>query len=69
MMTRELPPDRVAEEVALPPEAGPFISHLDLGHVPIAGRVVYRMDPEWITLDRSWVATEKTYVEFDGRTA
>jgi translocation and assembly module TamB len=69
MMTRALSPERVAEEAALPPEAGPFVSRIDLGHLPIAGRVVYRLDPEWITLDSSWVATEKTYVEFDGRTA
>ena len=34
-----------------------------------AGRVVYQLDPHWITLDRSWMATPKTYVEFDGRTA
>src|SRR5918996_1577349 len=68
-MTRELPPGRVAEEAALPPEAGPFIPRLDLGYVPIAGHIVYRLEPEWITLDRSWVATEKTYVEFEGRTA
>ena len=69
IMTRELPQERVAEEAALPPEAGPFIPRLDLGYVPMAGHIVYRLDPEWITLDRSWAATEKTYVEFEGRTA
>ena len=68
-MTRELPADRVAEESAMPPPAGPFNPRASLGHVPIAGRVAYRLDPEWITLDRSWVATAKTYVEFEGRTA
>ena len=68
-MTRELPADRVAEESAMPPPAGPFNPRASLGHVPIAGRVAYRLDPEWITLDRSWVATPRTYVEFEGRTA
>ena len=28
-----------------------------------------RSIPTWITLDQSWVATPKTYVEFHGRTA
>jgi hypothetical protein len=68
-MTRELPADRVAEQAAMRPEAGPFNPRAPLGHLPVAGRIVYRLDPEWITLDRSWVATPKTYVEFDGRTA
>ena len=36
---------------------------------PIAGHVVYALDPEWITLGQSWAATPKTYVEFEGRTA
>ena len=51
------------------PEAGPFNRTLSLGYVPIAGRIVYTLDPEWITLATSWAATPKTYVEFEGRTA
>ena len=69
IMTRALPAERIAQETALPPEEGPFNSRADLGHVPIAGHVVYRLDPDWIVLDRSWVATSRTFVEFDGRTA
>ena len=69
VMTRELPVEAAAANAALPPEAGPFNSRAPLGHVPIAGHVVYRLDPEWIVLDRSWAATEKTYVDFNGRTA
>ena len=68
-MTRELQAEAVARETALPPEAGPFNPDRPLGYVPMAGRIAYRLDPEWITLGRSWAATPKTYVEFEGRTA
>lgn len=68
-MTRELSPAIVAARAALPPEAGPFNPHAPLGHLPVAGRVGYTIDPGGITLDRSWTATPKTYVEFQGRTA
>lgn len=68
-MPRELPVERIAEQLGQPAEAGPFNRNAPLGYVPIAGHVVYKLDPEWITLGKSWVATPKTYVEFDGRTA
>lgn len=68
-MGRQLSAEQIAAQAALPQEAGPFNPRQPLGYVPIAGHVVYRLDPEWITLGRSWVATPKTYVEFDGRTA
>jgi hypothetical protein len=68
-MTRELQPFMVAQQAALPAEPGPFDPRAPLGYVPIAGRVVYALDPDWITLGKSWVATPKTYVEFEGRTA
>jgi hypothetical protein len=68
-MVRELTAEMIAREAAYPPEVGPFNPHAPLGHVPVSGRVVYALDPEWITIDRSWVATPKTFVEFSGRTA
>ena len=68
-MTREFQPDVLAAEEALLPEAGPFNPRASLGYLPIAGHVAYTLDPAWITLDQSWVATPKTYVEFHGRTA
>lgn len=68
-MTREFQPDVLAAEETLAPESGPFNPRAPLGYVPIAGRVAYALDPEWITLDESWVATPKTYVDFHGRTA
>jgi hypothetical protein len=69
MMTREMPAARLAEELQYDPEAGPFNSSLWIGYVPVSGRIEYDMDPEWITLGPSGVATPKTYVEFQGQTA
>ena len=69
VMTRELPVEAAADRAALPPEAGPFNSRAPLGYVPVGGRIVYRLDPDWIVLDKSWAATPRTYVEFQGRTA
>lgn len=69
-MTRQAPTDVIARVDPLPPEQGPFNPHLWIGYVPVAGRISYGLDPEWITIgDGSWAATEKTYVEFSGRTA
>jgi hypothetical protein len=68
-MTREFEPEVLARQAALPEEAGPFNSRSPLGYLPIAGHVVYTLDPDWIVLDQSWVATPKTYVDFQGRTA
>jgi len=68
-MGRELSPARVAHQLELPEEAGPFNRRQPLGYVPIAAHFVYQLDPDWITLQKSWAATEKTYVEFQGRTA
>ena len=68
-MSRALDNAAVAREAALMPEAGPFNPHASLGYLPIGGQVSYTLDPEWITLGSSAVATPKTYVEFEGRTA
>ena len=68
-MTREFQPDVIARVADLPVPAGPFNSHLSLGYIPIAGHIVYALDPQWIVLDDSWTATESTYVQFQGRTA
>lgn len=68
-MTRRMDPDAIATVDPLPREEGPFNSQLPIGHVPIAGQIAYTLDPEWITIANGWTATEKTYVEFKGRTA
>jgi TamB, inner membrane protein subunit of TAM complex len=68
-MTRELQAEVIAKVADLPELAGPFNSHLSLGYKPVAGHIVYALDPEWIVLADSWAATESTYVQFQGRTA
>ncbi|PYR74588.1 MAG: hypothetical protein DMF86_18105, partial [Acidobacteria bacterium] len=68
-MTRELQPGQIARVDPLPPEVGPFNAHAPIGHVPVAGDITYALDPEWISIARGWAATERTYVEFNGRTA
>ena len=68
-MTRQLRADVIATVDPLPREEGPFNSQLPIGYVPIAGHIAYSLDPDWINLATGWAATEKTYVEFKGRTA
>jgi hypothetical protein len=68
-MTRELPPDLVAQQAALAEEAEPFNPHLSLGYQRIAAHLAYAIDSEWIRLGPSWAATDRTYVEFEGQTA
>ena len=69
-MTRELPADLVAE---LRPRSRtkPGRSTRSCRSVisPIAGHIVYSLDPQWIRLEKSWTATSRTYVEFEGQTA
>jgi hypothetical protein len=36
---------------------------------PIAGALRYTFDPVWIDLSPGWIATRRTYVELEGRTA
>ncbi len=68
-MTRDLRPELLARQATLAPEAGPFNAHVPLGYVPVASHMVYTLDPTWISLSPSWIATPKTHVEFEGRTA
>ena len=68
-MTRDLPPQRLAEIVTQPEEEGPFNPRAPLGYLKLAGEISYALDPQWVTLRAGWAATSKTYVEFQGRTA
>ena len=68
-MTRELDPQAVVAEAAMPAEAGPFNPNRSLGYLPVAAHLAYTVDPAWISLGPSWAATPKTYVDFHGRTA
>ncbi len=67
---RQLPPDAHARDLARPRPWGPFNPDPRLlGEVPVAGELTWRLDPEWIDLAPSWMATQDTYVSFEGRTA
>jgi len=65
---RQASPDLIARVDPLPQEQGPFNSHLWIGYVPVAGEIAYTLDPDWISVQTGWAATERTYVDFTGRT-
>lgn len=69
VLGRLAPSDLISEEERLGSEWGPFNPHPLLGHVPIGGELTYRFDPEWVEIAPSRVATPRSYVEFQGRTA
>jgi hypothetical protein len=55
---------------AEPPEYGPERNlHLFPKPTAVGGELTYRFDPEWVDVAPSHLATERTYVEFQGRTA
>ena len=70
VLGRDLPADVRALHETRPRPWGPFNPDPRLlGDLPVGGTLTWRLDPEWITLDPSWMATERTYVSFEGRTA
>ncbi|MBI2833950.1 MAG: translocation/assembly module TamB domain-containing protein [Acidobacteria bacterium] len=69
VLGRIVPSGLASEEAELGPEIGPFAPHPPLGHVPIGGELHYAYDRDQIVLTSSRIATPKTYVEFEGRTA
>lgn len=69
VLGRIAPSELISEEERLGSEWGPFDPHPSLAHLPIGGELAYRFDPEWIDIAPSRVATPKSYVEFQGRTA
>ncbi len=67
---RQLSGPRIEAEAARPRPWGPFNNDPGLlGDLPVGGELHWALDPEWITLQPSWMATTKTYVAFEGRTA
>jgi hypothetical protein len=56
-----------ASQYSSGPDQGGF--HPGLGHLPIAGQVTYRFDPDWIELSDGRFSTPATDVTFSGRTA
>ena len=69
LMTRELPIERIraVEKHGLP--AGPFSPLTPFEPVPVGGDLVYAFGPEQIEISASRLATESTFVEFEGQTA
>jgi hypothetical protein len=69
LMTERIPPGFVSDEMRWGPVAGPFDPRPGLGYLPVGGRLAYRFGPEWIDLEPGWMATARTHVRFEGRTA
>ena len=71
------PPPGVTLQGRAPGAAGrpPSFAHVyndpfpPLGAVPIGGTLNYEFGPEWVDIAPSRIATETTFVEFQGRTA
>ena len=68
-MTRELPLERLAARFATPPSREPFSNHTPREPVPIDGELSYTIEPAWVNVGPSRLATPDTYVAFEGRTA
>ena len=47
----------------------PFAGGAAPWQFPVGGEITYTVDPEWIEIAPSWLATPQTAVRFDGRTA
>jgi hypothetical protein len=69
LMTREMPLERIRAEAERPRPAGPFSPLTPFEPVPIGGDVVYAFGTDDIEIAPSRLATQSTFVEFDGRTA
>jgi hypothetical protein len=70
LLGRDLPADARERDEMRPRPWGPFNPDpRELGDLPVGGTLTWRLDPEWITLAPSWMATERTFVSFEGRTA
>ncbi len=61
------------QESAIHDEALEYGPERDVSRFPkptaIGGQFSYRFDPKWLIVNPGYMATERTYVEFEGRTA
>jgi translocation and assembly module TamB len=64
LMARDGAPARAPSSESRVPDLRPLQEP-----VPIGGTLTYQFDPAWIDIGPSRIATETTYVEFEGRTA
>ena len=69
LMTRRMPIEQIRARAGRGEELGPFSPHTPQEPVPIGGTLTYSVGPEWVDIGPSRLATESTYVEFEGRTA
>jgi hypothetical protein len=69
LQTREIPVARITERAAAGAPFGPFSNHRPLEPVAVGGAVSYTIEPEWIHVGSSRLATPTTLVEFEGSTA
>jgi hypothetical protein len=68
-MAEQLPLQAIAARLAQPASDEPFSNHTPRGPVPIAGDVSYGIEPSWVNLGPSRLATPDTHIAFEGRTA
>jgi hypothetical protein len=68
-MTASLAAARTADANHTRHEWGPFAPTPLPAHLPVAGELTYRFDPERVDVDPSRFATERTHVTFQGSTA
>lgn len=69
VMPRQLPASLSRQAPSAVSRAAPFDRTPLRGYVPIGGELGYLFGPEWIEIAPSRLASEKTFVEFSGRTA
>ena len=69
LQTRQIPVEQIAGRAAAGEVFGPFSNHRPLEPVPVGGSMTYTIEPEWIRIASSRLATPTTYVEFEGSTA
>jgi hypothetical protein len=69
LQTRQIPVERLAARTAAGEIFGPFSNHRPLEPVPVGGAITYTIEPGWIRIGSSRLATPTTLVEFEGSTA
>ena len=69
VLGRDIPTAVDRQPARRAPNLEPFSSTLALSPLPIGGELIYALGPEWIELAPSRVATPRTSVVFEGRTA
>jgi hypothetical protein len=69
LQTRQIPVERITAIAAAGEPFGPFSNHRPLEPVPVGGTISYTIEPNWIRIGSSRLATPTTLVEFEGATA